>query len=117
VFPAGILRPPFFNKDWPAYLNYGAFGQVASHELTVSPDFASSDESLVDCVQFYKHAFDSAGRLYNQEGKLEEWWTNATSEGFKEKQSCLEKQYSCGSRPLRGHLVRSLSWLNISLHR
>ncbi|KAH9063412.1 Metalloprotease [Lactarius vividus] len=74
VFPAGILRPPFFNKDWPAYLSYGAFGQVASHELT--------------------HAFDSAGRLYNQEGKLEEWWTNATSEGFKAKQSCLEKQYS-----------------------
>ncbi|KAI0006055.1 Metalloprotease [Russula compacta] len=74
VFPAGILRPPFFHKDWPAYLNYGAFGQVASHELT--------------------HAFDSAGRLYNQEGKLEQWWTNATSKKFKEKQSCLEKQYS-----------------------
>ena len=35
VFPAGILRPPFFNKDWPGYLKYGAFGQVASHELTV----------------------------------------------------------------------------------
>ncbi|KAI9510895.1 Metalloprotease [Russula earlei] len=66
VFPAGILRPPFFNKNWPAYLNYGAFGQVASHELT--------------------HAFDSAGRLYNQQGKLEEW--------FLEKQSCIEKQYS-----------------------
>jgi endothelin-converting enzyme len=74
VFPAGILRPPFFSKDWPAYLSYGAFGQVASHELT--------------------HAFDSAGRLYNQEGKLEEWWTNATSEGFNEKQICLAKQYS-----------------------
>ncbi|KAI0306551.1 Metalloprotease [Multifurca ochricompacta] len=74
VFPAGILRPPFFNKDWPPYLNYGAFGQVASHELT--------------------HAFDSAGRLYNQEGKLEEWWTNATSERFKERQDCLERQYS-----------------------
>ncbi|KAN0123833.1 metallo peptidase [Russula decolorans] len=74
VFPAGILRPPFFSKDWPGYLKYGAFGQVASHELT--------------------HAFDSAGRLYNQEGKLEEWWTNATSERFEEKQSCLEKQFS-----------------------
>jgi len=74
VFPAGILQPPFFSKDWPGYLSYGAFGQVASHELT--------------------HAFDSAGRLYNQEGKLEEWWTNATTEGFKEKQSCIEKQYS-----------------------
>lgn len=74
VFPAGILRPPFFNKDWPGYLKYGAFGQVASHELT--------------------HAFDSAGRLYNQHGKLEEWWTNATSERFEEKRSCLEKQFS-----------------------
>ncbi|KAI0319791.1 hypothetical protein OF83DRAFT_1108212 [Amylostereum chailletii] len=74
VFPAGIMRPPFFSKDWPSYLQYGAFGMVAAHELT--------------------HAFDSAGRLYNQDGKLEEWWTNATSEGFNEKASCMEKQYS-----------------------
>ncbi|KAL0947409.1 hypothetical protein HGRIS_013522 [Hohenbuehelia grisea] len=74
VFPAGILQPPFFHQSWPAYLSYGAFGQVASHELT--------------------HAFDSAGRLYNQEGKLEEWWTNATSAGFQEKQDCIVKQYS-----------------------
>lgn len=41
-----------------------------------------------------KHAFDSAGRLYNQEGKLEKWWTNFTSEGFKTKQDCIVKQYS-----------------------
>ncbi|KAF9260514.1 zincin [Marasmius fiardii PR-910] len=67
VFPAGILQPPFFHKDWPSYLSYGAFGHVASHELT--------------------HAFDSAGRLYNQEGKLE-------YEGFQKKQDCIVKQYS-----------------------
>ncbi|THH29635.1 hypothetical protein EUX98_g4545 [Antrodiella citrinella] len=47
VFPAGILRPPFFSQFWPAYMSYGAFGAVAAHELT--------------------HAFDSAGRLYNQQ--------------------------------------------------
>ncbi|KXN90536.1 Endothelin-converting enzyme 1 [Leucoagaricus sp. SymC.cos] len=74
VFPAGILRSPFFSQEWPRYLSYGAFGQVASHELT--------------------HAFDSAGRLYNQKGKLEEWWTNYTSRGFKVKQDCIVKQYS-----------------------
>jgi len=74
VFPAGILRPPFFSKDWPLYLNYGGFGMVAAHELT--------------------HAFDSAGRMYNQNGKLEEWWTNKTSEAFDERKTCLSEQYS-----------------------
>ncbi|PPR08078.1 hypothetical protein CVT24_010539 [Panaeolus cyanescens] len=74
VFPAGILQAPFFSQNWPGYLSYGAFGQVASHELT--------------------HAFDSAGRLYNQQGKLAQWWTNATSEGFKIKQKCIVDQYS-----------------------
>ncbi|KAJ4488470.1 hypothetical protein J3R30DRAFT_3654706 [Lentinula aciculospora] len=74
VFPAGILQPPFFKKDWPAYISYGAFGHVASHELT--------------------HAFDSAGRLYNQQGKLEQWWTNYTSDGFQLKQDCIIKQFS-----------------------
>ncbi|KIP08159.1 hypothetical protein PHLGIDRAFT_104734 [Phlebiopsis gigantea 11061_1 CR5-6] len=74
VFPAGILQPPFFSQDWPAYMSYGSFGHVAAHELT--------------------HAFDSAGRLYNQNGKLEQWWTNATSAGFQKKQGCIVKQYS-----------------------
>jgi endothelin-converting enzyme len=47
---------------------------VASHELT--------------------HAFDSSGRLYNQDGKLEEWWTNTTSDAFDKKQQCILDQYS-----------------------
>ncbi|CUA72481.1 hypothetical protein RSOLAG22IIIB_01151 [Rhizoctonia solani] len=74
VFPAGILQPPFFEKDWPLYMQYGAFGAVAAHELT--------------------HAFDSSGRLYNQNGKLEEWWTNKTSNQFDEHAACYSKQYS-----------------------
>ncbi|TCD66686.1 hypothetical protein EIP91_001040 [Steccherinum ochraceum] len=74
VFPAGILRPPFFSQFWPAYMSYGAFGAVAAHELT--------------------HAFDSAGRLYNQQGKLEQWWTNTTSESFQVIQECIVNQYA-----------------------
>ncbi|KAJ7098234.1 hypothetical protein C8R44DRAFT_843505 [Mycena epipterygia] len=73
VFPAGILQPLFFSQDWPSYLSYGAFGHVAAHELT--------------------HAFDSAGRLYNQDGKLENWWTNSSNAGFQIKQECIETQY------------------------
>lgn len=41
-----------------------------------------------------QHAFDSSGRLYNENGKLEEWWTEETSEAFNEKQQCISKQYS-----------------------
>lgn len=43
-----------------------------------------------------KHAFDSNGRMFNQRGKLEEWWTNSTSENFNVIQKCISKQYSCG---------------------
>lgn len=32
--------------------------------------------------------------MYNQEGKLEEWWTNATSAGFQKKLDCIVTQYS-----------------------
>lgn len=32
--------------------------------------------------------------MYNENGKLEEWWTKETSEGFDERQKCISKQYS-----------------------
>ena len=51
-------------------------------------------EALTHSLQ---HAFDSAGRLYNQKGKLEQWWTNKTSEGFNERQKCIVDQYSSAS--------------------
>lgn len=90
-----LLRPHliFFR---PAYLSYGSFGQVAAHELTVGPSICS----LVDSTNRYsQHAFDSAGRLYNQDGKLEEWWTNTTSDGFNARQKCIAEQYSSEQPP------------------
>ncbi|KAI8083066.1 uncharacterized protein BX664DRAFT_267384 [Halteromyces radiatus] len=74
VFPAGILQNPFFGSNYPDYLNYGGIGVVVGHELT--------------------HGFDSMGRHYDGNGRLVEWWTNATSEAFDEKASCFVKQYN-----------------------
>lgn len=43
VFPAGILRSPFYDVNHSASLNYGSMGVVMGHELT--------------------HAFDDLGKL------------------------------------------------------
>lgn len=74
VFPAGILQPPFFNKDADDAVNYGAIGVVIGHEMT--------------------HGFDDQGRQYDKDGNLNEWWTAEDSEKFAEKVTVLEQQYN-----------------------
>jgi len=73
VFPAGILQPPFFSKDFPAAMNYGGIGMVMGHELT--------------------HGFDDEGRKFDSQGKLTEWWEPSVSTKFEERAACIEKQY------------------------
>ncbi|KAI8334149.1 hypothetical protein EDC96DRAFT_488244 [Choanephora cucurbitarum] len=74
VVPAGILQNPFYHSDLPQYLNYGGIGVVIGHEIT--------------------HAFDNSGRLYDGDGRLNEWWTDATSKAFDSKSQCFIDQYS-----------------------
>lgn len=74
VFPAGILQSPLFSVDSPDYVNFGAFGAVAGHELT--------------------HAFDKAGRLYDENGKLTNWWSNTTNDEFEKLQQCVIDKYA-----------------------
>jgi predicted metalloendopeptidase len=74
VFPAGILQPSYFSEFWPSYMQYGAFGNVAGHELS--------------------HAFDPSGRLYDEKGRLHDWWTNETAAAFNERRDCLIDQYA-----------------------
>ncbi len=62
-FPAGILQPPFFSKDWDDAVNYGAIGVVIGHEMT--------------------HGFDDQGRQYDKDGNLRQWWSDADVEAFK----------------------------------
>ncbi|MGZ7061078.1 MAG: M13 family metallopeptidase, partial [Candidatus Angelobacter sp.] len=50
VFPAGILQPPFFDKQADDAMNFGGIGIVIGHELT--------------------HGFDDQGRKFDPEGNL-----------------------------------------------
>ncbi|KAK9471831.1 uncharacterized protein V1510DRAFT_419133 [Dipodascopsis tothii] len=74
VFPAAILQRPVFSVDQPSYMNFGAFGSVAGHELS--------------------HAFDNTGRQYDEFGVLHDWWTPSTAAEFEDRAQCFVKQYS-----------------------
>jgi len=84
VFPAAILQAPFFDAAQPTSFNYGGIGVVMSHEGY--------------------HGFDDQGRLYNGDGKLENWWTQDVSKQFDQRAQCLSRQYS-QFQPLPGVFV------------
>ncbi|PTX95682.1 M13 family metallopeptidase [Opitutus sp. ER46] len=74
TFPAGILQPPFFDAQADDAVNYGGIGVVIGHEMT--------------------HGFDDSGRQYDAHGNLNDWWTAASAEQFKQRAAGLVKQYS-----------------------
>merc|ERR1711964_449756 len=73
VFPAGILQPPFFNKDQPMVLNFAAIGSVMGHELT--------------------HGFDNQGRMFDMYGMMQDWWSPAVARTFTNRTNCIRDQY------------------------
>ncbi|KAI9906793.1 hypothetical protein PsorP6_003102 [Peronosclerospora sorghi] len=73
VFPAGILQPPFFSKDYDPARNFGSIGSIVGHELT--------------------HGFDATGRHYDASGTLHDWWSNETAHEFTKRTQCLVEQY------------------------
>ena len=73
-FPAGILQPPFYNSDADDAVNYGAIGVVISHEMT--------------------HGFDDQGRLFDKDGNMNNWWTEADAQAFKAKAAGLVEQFN-----------------------
>ncbi len=74
VFPAGILQPPFFNKDADDAVNYGAIGAVIGHEMI--------------------HHFDSQGRKFDASGNLTDWWTPEDANNFNKSTEVLVDEYS-----------------------
>ena len=73
VFPAAILRPPFFDMEADDAVNYGGIGAVIGHEIG--------------------HGFDDQGSKYDGDGNLKDWWTDADRKVFDEKAKKLIDQY------------------------
>src|SRR5262249_48943021 len=73
LFPAGILQPPFFNKEAPDAVNFGSMGMVVGHELT--------------------HGFDDQGRKFDARGNLMDWWTPESGSAFIERADCVKKEF------------------------
>ncbi|MBV9085393.1 MAG: M13 family metallopeptidase [Acidobacteriaceae bacterium] len=73
-FPAGILQPPFYSNKASDAVNYGSIGVVIGHELT--------------------HGFDDAGRQFDAEGNLKDWWQKTDAEQFQKLADCFVNEYS-----------------------
>jgi endothelin-converting enzyme/putative endopeptidase len=73
-FPAGILQPPFFEKDMDDSVNFGAIGMVIGHELT--------------------HGFDDQGRKFDAHGNLRDWWTAEDAKQYDERGKCISDEYT-----------------------
>lgn len=74
VILAGILRSPFYKKNYPNYFNYGSLAAIIGHETT--------------------HGFDDEGRNFDKNGNLRDWWSSNATLKFKERSKCLVNQYS-----------------------
>jgi len=73
IFPAAILQPPFFDGAADDAVNYGAIGGVIGHEIT--------------------HSFDNSGALFDETGRLANWWTPEDLERFEAAGAALAAQY------------------------
>jgi putative endopeptidase len=72
-FPAAILQRPFFDAEADPAENYGGIGAVIGHEIG--------------------HGFDDQGSEYDERGNLNEWWSEADKQAFKQRKDMLVAQY------------------------
>ncbi|KAK3583845.1 hypothetical protein CHS0354_022890 [Potamilus streckersoni] len=74
VFPAGIIKEPFYNWNYPRSMNFGGIGMAIGHEIT--------------------HGYDLSGHAYDERGLIRNWWSRFSLDKFKNKSKCLSDQYS-----------------------
>ena len=87
VFPAAILQAPFFDFKADPAVNFGGIGAVIGHEIS--------------------HGFDDSGAMFDGDGNLKKWWTDADKKNFEEATKKLAEQYS-KYEPVKGTFVNGL---------
>lgn len=83
TFPAAILKAPFYSSDQSDAMNYGGIGSVIGHEIT--------------------HAFDNNGALFDAEGNMQNWWTDADFTAFEQKTTAMIEHFD--GADYQGHKV------------
>merc|ERR1719153_1810850 len=84
-FPAAFLDGVFFAADRPLYMNYGAFGFFAGHEIT--------------------HGFDDEGSQKDGEGNLVDWWEADTKKSYLTRAQCVIDQYGNYTVEVEGEVL------------
>lgn len=104
-FPAGILQPPFFNAEADDAVNYGAIGVVIGHEMT--------------------HGFDDNGSMFDKDGNLRNWWTEADGKNFAARTQVMKDYFDkievlpglmANGKLTLGENIADHGGLNISYH-
>ncbi len=65
IFPASILQKPFLDLDRSDIYNYGNIGSIIGHEII--------------------HGFDDQGAKYDENGSLNNWWSDDDKLKYQEK--------------------------------
>src|SRR5207244_1975007 len=74
TFSAGILQPPYFDSTGDDASNYGSAGAGIAHEIS--------------------HSFDELGNIYDDQGRLGNWWTEEDSSKFHAVAAMLVAQFA-----------------------
>ena len=73
VIPLGMLCSPFFDTTKSKGWNYGGIGCAIAHEMT--------------------HGFDNGGRMYDETGSWNDWWTEEDKKLYDKKSEILVKRF------------------------
>lgn len=74
MIPAGILRKPFFDPNYPAAVNYGSIGYLIGHEVV--------------------HAFEDHGVQFDGRGVLRSWMDATSKKQFNKMTQCVIDEYN-----------------------